>query len=306
MTGTKSFKDLSAKELAPSVVSIAGGANDAVLSCAQASLQAGYIHRVIIAGPVGDIRQRLNDLDADHSFYDILNAGSSLEAAELAVAAVSNGSADILMKGHIESATFLKCILDKRFGIRKSKVLSNITLFELDTYHKLLGITDNVMVPNPTLKDKRAFIENSKPLYAALGIKPIKVGLVAAAEKLSDALPSTFDAINLRTACEMQELPGFIIDGPFGYDACIDKEAADSKNLGNSSVTGDPDLIVFHDLETANAVGKAIKFHGKAKSGGLLLGAKVPITFNSRSDSAERRINSLLLACVISASRTNN
>lgn len=87
----------------------------------------------------------------------------------------------------------------------------------------------------------------------------------------------------------------------FGYDACVSKEAAQNKKLGDSPVAGDPDLIVFHNLETANAVGKAIKLHGKAKSGGLLLGASVPVTFNSRSDQAERRLNSLLLACVASS-----
>ena len=92
------------------------------------------------------------------------------------------------------------------------------------------------------------------------------------------------------------------VDGPFGYDACISKEAAENKNLADSQVAGDPDLILFHNLETANAVGKAIKFHGGAKSGGLLLGASVPVTFNSRSDRAERRINSLLLACATGSS----
>lgn len=56
-------------------------------------------------------------------------------------------------------------------------------------------------------------------------------------------------------------------------------------------------------VTAASAASKAIKFHGRAKSGGLLLGASVPVTFNSRSDHAERRINSLLLACITSSAR---
>jgi phosphate butyryltransferase len=300
MSYVRSFESLSSNLVKPSVISIAGGNDNEVLACAHTSLQAGYARHVIITGPKRDIRQRLSEINADLSLFEILDTKTPAASAELAISEVKNGNADILMKGHIDSAIFLKCILDKQSGIRNSSVLSNLTLFELDTYHKLLGITDNAIVPNPILKDKLAFIENSKPLYTALRVNPVKVGIVAAAEKLSDALPSTHDAVAIRTACERQELKGFLVDGPFGYDACISKEAAKSKNLDHSSVAGDPDLIVFHDLETANAVGKAIKFHGRAKSGGLLLGASVPVTFNSRSDNAERRINSLILACITS------
>ena len=298
MKPVKSFKDLSVQGFNTSVVSIAGGADDAVLSSVHSLLQAGYIDHVIVTGPEQELRKRLKNIHADQSCFDICNAGTSLACAEIAVAAVKKGEADILMKGHIESAVFLTSILDKRSGIRSSRVLSNITIFELDSYHKLLGITDNAIVPNPGFKDKMAFIENTRPLYSSLGIEPVKVGLVAATEKVSEALPATIDAVNLKTACEMQELKGFLVDGPFGYDACICNDAAQNKGLGDSPVAGDPDLIVFHNLETANAVGKAIKFHGRAKSGGLLLGASVPVTFNSRSDHAERRINSLLLASI--------
>ena len=303
MRPVKSFRDLSVQDFNASVVSIAGGADDAVLSSMHSSLQAGHIRHVIVTGPERDISKRLKNIRADHSFFDIRNAETAQTCADVAVAAVKRDEADILMKGHIESAVFLKSILDKRSGIRNSEVLSNITIFELDSYHKLLGITDNAIVPNPGFKDKKAFIENTRPLYTALGIEPVKVGLVAATEKLSEALPATLDAVNLKAACEKQELNGFLVDGPFGYDACISKDAARNKKLGDSPVAGDPDLIVFHNLETANAVGKAIKFHGRAKSGGLLLGASVPVTFNSRSDHAERRINSLLLAGITSSAR---
>ena len=303
MKPVRSFRDLSAQDFNAPIVSIAGGADDAVLFSVHSSLQAGNIHQVIVAGPEREIRKRLKDIHADQSCFDIRNTGTAQACADTAVAAVKTGEADILMKGHIESAVFLKSILDKRSGIRSSRVLSNITIFELDSYHKLLGITDNAIVPNPGFKDKKAFIENTRPLYSALGIEPVKVGLVAATEKVSEVLPATLDAVSLKTACEKQELNGFLVDGPFGYDACISKDAAQNKKLGDSPVAGDPDLIVFHNLETANAVGKAIKFHGWAKSGGLLLGASVPVTFNSRSDSAGRRINSLLLACIASSAR---
>ena len=302
MNPVRSFKELSERQFSVSAVSIAGGADEAVLSSVETLLQAGIISRVIVSGPVREIRKRLKNINADENPFDIRGADTARACADAAVAAAKGGEAEILMKGHVESEIFLKSILDKQSGIRSSRLLSNITIFEMDSYHKLLGITDNAIVPNPTFDDKKAIIENTLPLYAALGIEPVKVGLVAATEKISDALPATIDAENLKAACNNHQLKGFQVDGPFGYDACISREAAKNKKLGASRVAGDPDLILFHNLETANAVGKAIKFHGGAKSGGLLLGASVPVTFNSRSDRAERRINSLLLACATGSS----
>ncbi|MCG2820503.1 MAG: hypothetical protein L6371_01255, partial [Candidatus Atribacteria bacterium] len=57
------------------------------------------------------------------------------------------------------------------------------------------------------------------------------------------------------------------------------------------------------NLEAANILGKSYKFHGKAESGGLILGATVPVVLNSRSDSAERRLNSMLMARAIAEGR---
>lgn len=302
MNPVRSFKELSGRQFNVSAVSIAGGADEAVLSSVETLLQAGVISRVIVSGPIREIRKRLKNINADENSFDIRDADTARACADVAVAAAKGGEAEILMKGHVESEIFLKSILDKQSGIRRSRLLSNITIFEMDSYHKLLGITDNAIVPNPTFDDKKTIIENTLPLYAALGIEPVKVGLVAATEKITDALPATIDAESLKAACNNHQLKGFQVDGPFGYDACISREAAKNKKLGASQVAGDPDLILFHNLETANAVGKAIKFHGGAKSGGLLLGASVPVTFNSRSDRAERRINSLLLACVAGSS----
>ena len=302
MNPVRSFRELSERQFNVSAVSIAGGADEAVLSSVETLLQAGIISRVIVSGPIREIRKRLKNINADENLFDIRDAGTARACADVAVAAAKGGEAEILMKGQVESEIFLKSILDKQSGIKSSRLLSNITVFEMDSYHKLLGITDNAIVPDPTLDDKKAIIENTLPLYSALGIEPVKVGLVAATENITDALPATIDAENLKAACNNHQLKGFQVDGPFGYDACISREAAKNKKLGASPVAGDPDLILFHNLETANAVGKAIKFHGGAKSGGLLLGASVPVTFNSRSDGAERRINSLLLACVTGSS----
>jgi phosphotransacetylase len=100
------------------------------------------------------------------------------------------------------------------------------------------------------------------------------------------------------------QLKGFLVDGPLGYDALIDRECAISKNLGASEVCGDPDMILAPNLETANSLGKSYKFHGDAVWGGLVLGATVPAVLNSRSDDAPNRLNSLLIARAMAEGRS--
>ena len=112
-------------------------------------------------------------------------------------------------------------------------------------------------------------------------------------------MTSTADAAAVRQYFEDAGRDDVVVDGPFGYDICISREAAVEKGISDSPVAGDPDLLLFNDIEGANAVGKAIKFHGAAASASLLLGCTVPVVFNSRSDDAARRGNSLLLAALL-------
>jgi len=58
------------------------------------------------------------------------------------------------MKGNVTSAMFLRGVLDKEQGLRKSEVLNHFALFEVPTYHKLIGLTDAAMVIAPDLKTK--------------------------------------------------------------------------------------------------------------------------------------------------------
>ena len=53
------------------------------------------------------------------------------------------------------------------------------------------------------------------------------------------------------------------------------------------------------NLESGNILAKSYKFHANADSGGLVMGAKIPVVLNSRSDDAKRRLNSLMMAMAI-------
>jgi phosphate butyryltransferase len=120
---------------------------------------------------------------------------------------------------------------------------------------------------------------------------------------VSETLPATLDAAALAEESRAGRLPGFVIGGPFGYDVAVSREAAKAKGLGGSEAAGEADLLLFAGIEAANAVAKSWKFHGKAETGSIVLGGRVPILLNSRSDGVARRMNALLLAIAVLAGR---
>ena len=86
------------------------------------------------------------------------------------------------------------------------------------------------------------------------------------------------------------------MDGPFGYDVALSPAAAEKKGFAASLVAGQADLILFPTIEAGNATVKAWKLHGQARTGSIVMGARVPVLLNLRADGADQRRLGLLLA----------
>lgn len=297
----KSFTELKelVTKLTPLKVAVASAEDEKVIEGIKLAKELGIVKEPIFTGDKKRIIEIIKLLGEDIANYDIREASDEAEAARIAVKAIRNSEAQILVKGKLETVYYLRAILDKEQGIKRSEVLSNLTMFEMDSYHKFIAVTDNAIIPSPTLEEKKAIIENTKPLWTAIGIEQPKVAVLAAIELVNPKLPATVDAACLSKMAERGQIEGFIIDGPLSYDTAISVICAKDKGLVHSEVAGDPDLLLLPNLEAANILGKSYKFHGRAKSGGLVLGAKVPVVLNSRSDSSERRLNSMLMARAI-------
>lgn len=283
----------------PLSVAVAGGGDPAVIAGLIAGFEAGLIDRAAVTGAIdGEIpprwRGRLRPIPA----------ATAAEAATLAVAEVRAGRADVLVKGQVDSAAYLRAIVDRVSGIRRGGVLSNLTLAEMPSVPRLIGATDNGIIPAPTLDQKRAILLNALPLFRGLGLTEVRVAAIAASEKVSDRQPATTDAAALAAESRADALPGLIVDGPFGYDVALSEKAAASKGLAASPVAGLADLILFPNLESGNATVKAWKLHGQAQTGSLVLGATVPVLLNSRSDGPERRLLGLIMAQAVRAGQS--
>jgi len=297
----KSFTELEekAKRMEPVVITIAAAEDKKATGLAKLAREKGFIKKAFLTGNRKKILLTLEALNESLDFYEIIDTPDDKSAAIEAVSTVRNGQSQILVKGGLKTVYYLKAILDKEKGIVASNVLSNLTMLEMPSYHKFICITDNAIIPLPTLDEKRIIIENVLPLIKALDIDHPKVAALSALEVVSPKVPSTVDADELKKMSEEGKMTPFIVEGPMSYDVAISEECSKGKKISNSKVSGQADIFLMPNLESGNILAKSYKFHAEADSGGLVMGAKIPVVLNSRSDDAKRRLNSLMMAMAI-------
>lgn len=275
---------------------VAGAEDAPTLEALAAALAEGLIRHATLAGDPDRIAVLLPATLAGH--VTILPAATPAEAASRAVAAIRRGEADVLVKGAVDSAAYLRAVVARETGLRASEVLSNITLAQMPSVPRLIGATDNGIVVLPTLPQKQAILRNALPLFRGLGVTPLRVAVIAASEKVHPGQPATTDAAALREAWAYAD-GAVLVDGPFGYDVALSAVAAARKGFEASPVAGQADLILFPSIEAGNATVKAWKLHGQARTASLVMGASAPVLLNSRADGAEQRRLGLLMAAAV-------
>ena len=286
----------------PLRAAVAGAEDEAVLAALIDAMELGLVAEATLTGNVAKLSAMLpaSRLEA----FALIEAVDAATASALAVAEVRAGRANVLVKGTVDSSAYLKAILSRESGLRAGPVLANVTIAEMASVPRLIGATDNGILPLPTLDQKRAILLAAVPLFRGLGVSPLRVAAIAASEKVSAAQPATLDAQTLAAESAAGALPGLIVDGPFGYDVALSASAAAKKGLDGSPVAGRADLILFPSLEAGNATVKAWKLHGGARTASLVLGATVPVLLNSRADGAEQRRLGLILALAMRLGQT--
>jgi len=258
----------------------------------------GLVEAILIGN-----EKKINDLSIklklDIKGMRIFNEEVDTNAVKLAVKLVKDKEADILMKGNVPTATFLRGVLDKETGLRKGDVLSHFALFEVPTYHKLLGLSDAAMIPAPDFKTKVALINNAVEFMNKLGYTKPKVAILAAVEMVNESMPATLEAAMLSKMNQRGQIKNCIIDGPLAYDNAVSKESARHKGIV-SDVAGDADLLIVPDIQAGNILYKAFGFSANAKLAAVVLGATAPIVLTSRSDTEESKQASIVMAASIS------
>jgi len=241
----------------------------------------------------------------DLSGIEIIDEKEKIPQCQAGIKLVKENRAEILMKGLIPTPILFKEVLNKETGLRFGKLLTHIGIIKTPNYHKMLIMTDGGIVIAPTLDDKIAILENASVVTKALEIEKPKVAVISAVETISTNMQSTVDAAILTKMYERGQLPGLIVDGPLAMDNAVSKEAAQHKGI-KSEVSGDPDILLMPNIESGNIFYKTLVYlGGGADTAGIVIGAKVPLVVPSRSDSPQNKLNSIIMANLVSYSISN-
>jgi phosphate butyryltransferase len=249
----------------------------------------------ILVGDTESIQSICISNNYDISGLKIIHEPDLVKSVEMSVRMVSNKQADVLMKGMVGTSTLLKCVLNKEWGLRTGNLLSHFALFEVDTYHKVIAVTDVAMNIAPNLKEKIAIVNNSVACLLRLGYSIPKVAVLGAVEMVNENMEATLHAALLSKMNQRDQIRNCIIDGPLAFDNAVSIESAKHKGI-KSEVAGDTDLLLMPDIEVGNVLYKSLVFFAKAKVASIILGASAPIVLTSRSDSEQAKFDSILLA----------
>ncbi|MDR1045768.1 MAG: phosphate butyryltransferase [Candidatus Adiutrix sp.] len=228
---------------------------------------------------------------------EIVDEADQDQAALKAASLVSEGRAQVLMKGLINSGNFLKAVLNKERGLRRNKVLSHLAVFEAPGVDRLMFHSDGGMNVLPDLETKKEILINALQAMASMGLSQPAVAVLSHNEQVNEKMPSTTDAAALVAMAGRGELPPCVIEGPLALDVAASAEAARHKKI-RSRIAGQVDLFIFPNIEAGNIAGKTLNYYARAKMAGLILGAAAPVIMASRSDDAAAKLNSIALGCL--------
>jgi len=278
-------------------VAVAAAADKPVLKAIKEAMMQNIVIPVLV-GNTEEIKKIAKEIDFDISNIEIIEESNPRQAAVVAVEQIRKGNADVLMKGLVGSGPFLKAVLDKEKGLRKSATLSHVAFFETPFYHKIIGLSDAALNVEPEFNEKVAILKNGVDAFHKLGIKEPKVAVIGAVETVNPKMQPSTDAALMTMMNRRNQISGCIVDGPLALDNAVSLEAAQHKGI-ESPVAGEVDLILTPDIYSANIMYKTLNFLGGATSAAVIMGATVPVILTSRSDTEHTKHMSIALAAAM-------
>jgi phosphotransacetylase len=268
------------------------------IEAVNAAVEMGIVEGILTGNPER-IAATCQNLGIDAGKFTIEPTATEDEAAIKAVALISEGKADLMMKGLISTDKFMRALLNKEYGLLPPKgILSHVAVMEIQNYHKLLIVSDVAIIPYPDLAQKIAMTGYLIRTAIALGIEKPKVALIAATEQVLASIPACTEAAIISKMAERGQISGGTVDGPMALDVALDMESARIKKI-ESSVAGDADCLLFPNIDAGNVFYKMGTKLCKSQQAAIVAGAKVPVVLSSRGDSMETKLYSIALAALL-------
>ena len=285
-----------AHDLAPLVTAVVAPEEPRALGGALLAMRRGVIAPVLV-GSAALIGAAAEETGVALDGLEIIDEPDHAAAAHRAVDLVAEGRADALMKGHLHTDDLLRAALRRERGLRTGRRFTHVFVMDVPGLAHPLLVTDAAVNIQPDLRTKMDIVQNAIDVAISIGIEEPKVGVLSAVETVNPDMPSSIDAALLSKMAERGQITGGLVEGPLAMDNAVDMAAARSKGL-RSPVAGRAEVLVVPDIDAGNMLAKQLAYISHAEGAGLVLGAKVPVILNSRSDSAMARLASCAVAAL--------
>ena len=279
-------------------LAVAYGQDSHTIEAVYAAYREGLVEPTLY-GEKAVIEEVCREHGIDAGVFRIFDEKSDVKCVQLAVAAVVAGEADVLMKGLVSTDKYMRGILNKDAGLFPPKgVLCHVAISEMPCYPKLIIMSDVAVIPLPDFKQKQKQIAYLAQTANLLGVKTPKIACIAPSEQLLPNVISSTEGALLAKMADRGQLGNVIVDGPLSLDVALFKEVAEHKKVKGSSVAGDPDCLLFPNLESAIVFFKSTTHLCGGELAAMVMGTKVPCVLTSRGDSSKTKLYSIALACL--------
>ena len=295
-----SFKELfdNLKSRGRERIVVAGGEDIETLKALKECYECG-IGEAILVGKKSEIEKAVVEVGDDKFIKEIINAKDDAEKVRKSVEKVKEGGT--LLKGKIKTATLLKGVLNKEWGLRTNRIISDVFVFEDRRTENpgMVLMSDGGVNLKPDIKTLVAIVNNAVEVAHKLGIEIPKVALLAAVETINPDMEETIKAGVISKMNQRGQITGCIIDGPLALDNAISEFAAKKKGI-SSPVAGKADILIVPDIAAGNILGKAFTYYANYQVGHTLIGAMAPVIIPSRADKSDVKLNCIAFSILCS------
>ncbi|HDP94270.1 MAG TPA: phosphate butyryltransferase [Candidatus Aminicenantes bacterium] len=258
------------------------------------------IGKFVLSGRKDVIESCIKDNGGNPDDFQIIPAASASQAAAVVVALAREQKVGVILKGFLSTAELMAPVLHRETGLRTGRLLSDILVVENPIPagdSGLLGMTDGGLNILPGLEEKKQIVENAAAVFHCLGIPEPRIGIMAASEKVKEAMPATLHARELTDMNRRGTIQGCKVYGPLALDIAVSREAAEHKGIADA-VAGNVQIMVVPSVEAGNLLGKAFTYYLRIPVAHVIIGARLPILIPSRNETETDKINSVALGIV--------
>jgi phosphate butyryltransferase len=278
-------------------IAVAAGHDRDAIAALKESEAKGLAEGILI-GDAPKIRSISDEIGFSIPESRLIHEPDESAAARKAICMIRDGKADLLMKGKIGTATLIHAVLDRDTGIRGNRILSQVIVFKVPGFDRLMLMSDAAINIAPTIGQKAEICRNAISVAHAIGIKKPNLAALCALELANPDMPATIDAAALSAMNRRGQITGAYIEGPIALDVPLSRFAAERKGI-DSPVVENTDIFIAPCIEAGNILYRAILYFAKGESGGIVIGGRVPLILLSRAESPETKIRSIAIGILV-------